>query len=360
MEKKWVSKQLCWEKGQALVFAAVLMGAAVMGFILVSGGGQIVLAKNELQSAADSAALAGGFAMGNGKTDAEIRQQAIDYAQKEPGRTSDTVETPEILLSPDTGKEYRVKVTMRRSVSLPVGTYTISASATAEVSNAGSITNPPPYIIEKPKNLTWNGNHTAHTYAMTMNPTDQYSFGYGDVIYKDSMSWDDYMNFSQYGAGQDVECTLDTDMNYTGPSEGGQQAIDRLKSRLAAGISEGETIDNIHLNDKRLLVYPMVESLPSDEHGFEGYWGVSGWRKIKPSGFVGFWIDHIEYATNRDVAYKWIPYYNQNGTVQQWVKVAYYPNYRVVGYFVKLTLPLGRYSGTGSEFFGTSQVRLVE
>ena len=57
MEKKWVSKQLCWEKGQALILVTVLLGTAVMGFILVSGGGQIVLAKNELQSAADSAAL---------------------------------------------------------------------------------------------------------------------------------------------------------------------------------------------------------------------------------------------------------------------------------------------------------------
>ena len=360
MEKKWVSKQLCWEKGQALILVTVLLGTAVMGFILVSGGGQIVLAKNELQSAADSAALAGGFAMGNGKSNEEIRQQAIIYAQKEPGKTTDTVQMPEILQNPDTGKEYRVKVTLEREVALPVGIYTVSASATAEVSNAGSITNPPPFIIEKPKNLTWNGNHTAHAYARTMNPTDQYSFGYADVIYKTSLDWTEYMNFSQYGAGQDVECTLDTNMNYVGPSEGGKQAIDRLQMRLAQGRAEGETLDNVQLTDKRLLIYPLVDSLPDDEHGYEGDWGVAGWRTIKPTGFVGFWIDHIENATDRDVSYKWVPYYNRNGTVNRYVQVAYYPRHRVVGYFMKLTLPLGRYSGIGSEFFGTSQVRLVE
>lgn len=33
MEKKWVSKQLCWEKGQALILVTVLLGTAVMGFI---------------------------------------------------------------------------------------------------------------------------------------------------------------------------------------------------------------------------------------------------------------------------------------------------------------------------------------
>ena len=82
-----------------------------------------------------------------------------------------------------------------------------------------------------------------------------------------------------------------------------------------------------------LMIIPLVETLPTDRTTRQ-------WQQVKIVGFIGFWLQNIYYG-----GLDW--------------HTNCYKNYRAQGYFVKVTLPAGSYTGYSNRFFGTSQVRLV-
>ena len=81
------------------------------------------------------------------------------------------------------------------------------------------------------------------------------------------------------------------------------------------------------------MIIPLVDKLPNDSNTYKG-------EKVKIVGFIGFWLKNIDY-----------------GGLDYWSNR--YKDYKAQGYFVKITLPAGSYTGYTNRFFGTSQVRLV-
>ena len=346
------------EKGQVLILAAVFLGGAMLMFSYVGGLGQLFTTDSYLQNAADAGALAGGNAMGNAKTTGEITSMAENVAR---GTTPKTDNALIVEVIPDMDKA-QVKVTVQKDVTLIGGlTFTRTATATAAVTTATSISTAPPFVIQAPKDLAWTGNHSQE-YTMKKNPSssEKDTFTYIDVMFKKSYNMQQYLDY--LANGYEDECTLDTPLYYVARAEAGATAVRYFASRFEA--DSNTDINKIKVGDKRLMIIPLVDSfdnVPTNQSD----WSLST-QGLKIVGFIGYWIESIDYGPG----YGDKPYQTVTGWYRdQWGRNCYgtydyypstYPDFKIKGRFVKVSLPAGSYNGYTNKFFGLSTVRLVE
>ena len=324
------------ENGNILLLTAFSLFTLLLFVAMVGTVGSIVAAKSSLQAAADAGALAGASAMGNAKSTDIVRSQTLLFA-KNNLQTGDTVAEPVIT---NTASEAFVSVTTTRkvAVSLPglfddPPTYEVTATAKAQVFNSGSIkSQAPPFVIEAPKNIQWDAaDNYQHSqlYTMQLNPKSKNSFTYANTLFSRRTSWNDYYDLLANGYAD--ECTLDTGLYYLGEAAGGKAAVESFGSRILR--DRNSDVTKVQTGDPRLMIIPLVDKLPNDSNTYQG-------EEVKIVGFIGFWLKNIDY-----------------GRLDYWSDR--YKDYKAQGYFVKITLPAGSYTGYTNRFFGTSQVRLV-
>ena len=323
------------EDGSVLLLTAFALFTLWLFVAMVGTVGSIVAAKSSLQAAADAGALAGASAMGNAKSMDIVRGQAILFAQNNL-QQGDTVEQP-VIVNNDSECSVSVTATRQVEISLPgffenSPTYEVTATARAKVFNSGSISSAPPFVIEAPKNIQWDANDNyqhSQLYTMQINPQSANSFTYANTLFNTRISWNDYYDLLANGYSE--ECTLDTGLYYLSEAAGGRTAVESFGSRIKR--DSNTDVTKAKVGDPRLMIIPLVETLPTDRTTRQG-------QQVKIVGFIGFWLQNLYYGE--------LDWYTNC-----------YKNYRAQGYFVKVTLPAGSYTGYSNRFFGTSQVRLV-
>ena len=324
------------EDGSALLLTAFALFTLLLFVAMVGTVGSIVAAKSSLQAAADAGALAGASALGNAKSTDIVRSQTLLFAQNNL-QAGDTVGEP-VITNTDSEAFVSVTTTRKVAVSLPglfddPPTYEVSATAKAQVFNSGCIkSQAPPFVIEAPKNIQWDATvnyQHSQLYTMQLNPKSKNSFTYANTLFSRRTSWDDYYDLLANGYAD--ECTLDTSLYYLGEAAGGRAAVESFGSRIYQ--DRNSDVRKVQTGDPRLMIIPLVDKLPNDSNTYKG-------EEVKIVGFIGFWLKNIDY-----------------GGLDYWSNC--YKNYKAQGYFVKITLPAGSYTGYTNRFFGTSQVRLV-
>ena len=349
------------EKGQMLALAAVMIGALAVMFSFSLNVGQIVSDKSVLQAAADAGALAGGAKMGDYSTQAEAEPVAKAFTLKNLDNHGEVT----VRANLDTG---RVEVTASREVEIFGGmadNVTVSARSVAEVKAAGDIKYAPPFVIQEPKNMQWTGHggKTTQTYTMQKNAdsNDYTTFTYVDTVFKKPTKQQDYLNLLRYGYQE--QCNLDTTLYYVAQATASATAVQYFGQRV---LDDPNTdVTKAKYGDQRLLIIPLVEHMPQ-------YSASQDWSyrtdNLKITGFIGFWVESIDYGDGygdkpykEETQYYWDPWYGRvSRTYRSYPD--YYPNFKVKGQFVKVTLPRtsGVHSNYNNKYFGTSQVTLVE
>ena len=323
------------ENGNILLLTAFSLFTLLLFVAMVGTVGSIVAAKSSLQAAVDAGALAGASAMGNAKSMDIVRSQAILFAQNNLQK-GDTVGQP-VIVNNDSESSVSVTATRQVEISLPglfenPPTYEVTATAKAKVFNSGSISRAPPFVIEAPKNIQWYANDNyqhSQLYTMQINPRSANSFTYANTLFNAGLDGSNYYDLLANGYSE--ECNLDTGLYYLGEAAGGRTAVESFGSRIHR--DSNTDVTKAKVGDSRLMIIPLVETLPTD-------WTTRQGQQVKIVGFIGFWLQNLYYGE--------LDWYTNC-----------YKNYRAQGYFVKVTLPAGSYTGYSNRFFGTSQVRLV-
>lgn len=313
----------------------VLLGAAALAIDV----GNLALSKTQLQSAVDQAALAGAQALAPGSLNIDqAKADAMAYAHRSPGQASDTVAAPVVNV---TGSVATIQVTTTRTVPsyfariFNNNSNTITASATARVSAAGGIPpGAPPFAIVAPNNIVWQGpsNLWSQTYTMEINPAGTDHFTYVDVFFQNKKDTKLYYNLLANGYSKPL--TLDSQLYWIAPAEGGVTAVNNFASRLTQ--RGNHDITKAKVGDPNLMMLPLLESLPtSATNGPDWSLTTNG---LKIVGFVGFWLDSVH--KGREV----------NGR---------FPNFFATGRFIKIFLPDDTPTVTGGQFFGPATIQLI-
>lgn len=325
------------QNGQAVAFVAVAMAALLAFAGLVVNYGTLAINKTQLQTAADAAALAGAqdLVPGPNYNQTNAQNTAKTYAKLSPGRATDTVDTPKVTQASSTVST--IAVTIRRSVTTLLGTYTLQATATAQAAAAGGIPpGAPPFAIKAPQNIQWRGGPNndlySQDYSMKINPSGENDFTYVDVVFKKPTTYDEY--YKLLSDGYDKSATTKTTLYWVSPAEGGQKSVESFAKRLNEGNSD---ITKAQVGDPRLMMIPLLQTLPtSATNGAD--WSYST-NNLSIVGFVGFWFDSIYLGP---------------------LKNGRYPNFYVKGRFIKISVPPGAPTVTGGQYFGSNQIQLIK
>lgn len=329
--------------GQVLALTAimlpVLVGMAAMSIDL----GYLYVSKSNLQTAADQAALAGGYDLNGGSpSPANAKASALAYARKQPGKTTDSV----VATVTYTSTMKTVKVETSRTLNLffaPVlgkTAGTVTASATARVIPTTSIPpGAPPFVIKAPTNIIWQGGPQGDSYSqpyyMKKNPSDAQDFTYVNGVFKNPTSNNDYLALLANGYSKAV--TLDTVMYHIGPATASETAVNSFASRLTAG--GNQDILQAKAGDRRLMLVPVVTTLSTSTKLWD--YSTSGMKIV---GFVGFWFDSIV-----------------KGKLSTINNSKYYLDYVVTGRFVRVSLPAGTGNVVeGQQWYGLGNLQLVQ
>jgi len=121
------------DRGNVMIVAAacmpIVIGAAAIGVDSI----QLTLAKRELQRAADSAALAGAYAIVQSKTPADAVDRDLTLNNRITLSTTRTVENPTTWGSPSRSDTHAVRVALTASRSTPFWGYFSHSSTTVSV-----------------------------------------------------------------------------------------------------------------------------------------------------------------------------------------------------------------------------------
>jgi Flp pilus assembly protein TadG len=274
------------QKGAALVVFAMGLPIIIGLSSLTIDVGHILTNKAQVAAAVDAAALAGAQELPRFPDDAEDRATMfLKYNGVPNGK--DTVQI-------DFGEENRsIRVAVDREVPLYFGpllgvdSCMVSAAATAKVSIANSV----PWIVPFVLPVTQSFDHTK-TFTMRMygaknryykesaaDPADQ-QMDYMNVGIENT-SFDKYIYYLKYGYQK--RFSVGNDMQYLGPSSGGQASVDAFYDRTRR--DSNRDITQAKLGDPRVMLIPLVETmLPRTTR--EG-------TRMKIVGFVGFFLEEV-------------------------------------------------------------------
>lgn len=281
-------KLLKGQKGAAAMLLAVALPALIGIGALALDIGQIYVNRAQVSTAADAAALAGAQELPRFPEDA--LSGAIDYGQ----RNGTAIQPSGILIS---GNNNTIKVTASREVPLTfarvlgMDTFTVSASATAQVSVAKSVPWIVPFVLPKTQSFDYSKQFTMRMYGKDnpyMKSTDDpaLQMDYMNVGIENT-NISQYIQYLKYGYQKTF--TVGNDMQYLAPSSGGQASVDAFYDRTIRDTNTD--IDEAKIGDPRIMLIPLVETMLSRTTK-EG-------TKMKIVGFVGFFLDevHREYGT---------------------------------------------------------------
>jgi Flp pilus assembly protein TadG len=327
--------------GQVAVLAALFMVVLLGMSALVIDVGFLFVTKTQLQTSADAGALAGADDLNNANP-ATAASTATSYAKMSPGQSTDTV----VIVITNTSSTRQVQVTTSRVVTYffaQVFGYTnstVTATATAAVFPAGSVPSATPFVIEAPQDIVWQGvnNQYSQPYTMEINPVGKTDhFTYVDVVFNNPTSTATY--YSLLTTGNPNSTTLNTQLYYVAPAEGGQKSVQSFTNRISN--DSNSNIANATVGEPRLMMIPLVQTLPtSQQDGSDWSYSTNGLAIV---GFVGFWLDSVYYG----------PLTYVNGS-------PCYKQFNAQGRFIKVALPSGSSNGFGTQFFGPGQVSLIK
>jgi Flp pilus assembly protein TadG len=286
-----IMKLLKCQKGAALVVFAMGLPIIIGLSSLTIDVGHILTNKAQVSAAADAAALAGAQELPRFPADSEDR--AITFLER------NGVPFDERNVAISWGADNRtIKVAAARDVPLYFGplfgvnSYRVAAAATAKVSIANSVPWIVPFVLPKTQSFDHTKTFTMRMYgaqnryytATAADPADQ-QMDYMNVGIENT-SFDKYIYYLKYGYQK--KFSVGNDMQYLGPSSGGQASVDAFYDRTVR--DSNRDITKAKLGDPRVMLIPLVESmLPRTTR--EG-------TKMKIVGFVGFFLDevHREYG----------------------------------------------------------------
>lgn len=312
------------------VFAiVVLIGASA----LVVDFGFRALTKQRLQAAADQAALAGAQSSNNTTpNEANIKSKAKEYAQKAPGTSTDVVNPKVTVKSSGVLVEIEVKRTVPSFFAQDGGaTITASARAVAVPANVLPAKIAAPFAIQKIPNMDWVNDNYTNQYKMKINPTNDHEFKYTNICFKNPTTNEEYWNtlLNNYNRKLTIDDTLYSWSDATGSENGVNQFAARLKA------DKNSDYTNITVGEKRLMMVPVIEKMPIGQAKYST-------ANLKIIGFVGFFFEDIK-----------------KGEMVTIDGVNYYPNFEVIGRFVKVVLPPSPATSSATSFYGPVSVYLV-
>ena len=274
------------QKGAALVVFALGLPVIIGLSSLTIDVGNILANKAEVSAAADAAALAGAQELPRFPADSEDR--AIAFLER------NGVPYAEGNVDIAWGADNRsIKVTAARDVPLyfapflGVNTYRVSASATAQVCIANSVPWIVPFVLPKTQSFDHTKTFTMRMYgaknryytATAADPADQ-QMDYMNVGIENT-SFNQYIYYLKYGYQK--KFSVGNDMQYLGPSSGGQASVDAFYDRTVRDSNRDST--KAQLGDPRVMLIPLVETMLPRTTA-EG-------TKMKIVGFVGFFLDEV-------------------------------------------------------------------
>lgn len=367
--KPWQWKS---RKGATLLFFAIALPVMLAMSALVIDVGELYVTKTQLQTAADQGALAGCQDISGGyPSEVNASLNATNFAKTTPGRSTDTVTATVTYV---VNGEKSVKVETSRQADLFFAKIfgkniaTVKTAAKAQVVAATGIPpGAPPFVIQAPTNIIWQGGPKNDSYSQPfyekINPTGATDFTYVDVVFQKPTSYSAYLDLLRDGYSQAM--TMQTKMYHIAPASGGKESVESFASRLSA---PGNTdVLQAQAGDARLMLIPIVTTLPT----LTQTWTYST-NGLGIVGFIGFWFDAISFDGNPANETTT----GQNVTVivgyDPWgrpiralrgldTRTNTYPNFYVRGRFVRVPLPVG--SGTpipGQQWYGTGSVKLVD
>ena len=328
-------------RGQVVILAALMVTALAGMSALVIDVGNLMMTKSQLQTAADAAALAGANDLNN-SSPSTASTTATSYAKMKPGQSTDNV----TVSVTNTLTTREVQVTAGRVASflfapiIGISSSTVSASATAAVYPAGSVPSAPPFVIQAPQDIVWQGPNSQYsqTYTMEINPAGKANhFTYVDVVFAKPTSNNTYLSLLTNGNPNST--TLSTQLYYVAPAEGGQTSVQSFANRISN--DHNSNIANATVGEPRLMMIPLVQTLPTaQQDGPDWSYSTKGLQIV---GFVGFWLDSVTFG----------PLTYVNGS-------PCYKQFYAQGRFIKIALPAGSSSSFGNQFFGPGQVALTK
>lgn len=277
------------QKGAAALLLVTILPVLIGVGALALDMGQIYVSRAEVSAAADAAALAGAQELPRFPADA--KSEAIEYGAK-----NGTAISPANIQIGGTNNN-TIKVTASREVPLTFArifgmeSFTVTASATAQVSVAKSVPWIVPFVLPKTQYFDYSKQFTMRMFGKDnpyMKPGDDPSLqmDYMNVGIENT-NFSQYIQYLKYGYQKTF--TVGNDMQYLAPSSGGRDSVDAFYDRTVR--DPNTDIDEAKIGDPRIMLIPLVETmLPRDTR--EG-------TKMKIVGFVGFFLEevHREYGT---------------------------------------------------------------
>lgn len=290
------------ENGQSMVIFAVALVAVLATCALSIDVGVMALTKSNLQTAADSAALAGAQALPDDPEEAE------SLARKYAAENGDPSDEVTVSISEDdraiTVDIHRTSDTQFAKI-LDVNKTRSHATATANIGIAASVPWIVPFVIPKPAIFDYD-----HVYVMRMYgagpyassyqyPSDYRSkyaawpkskpypwqFDYMNVKIKagsnPSIEYQDYLSYLRNGYRETF--SVGQEMLYYAPSSGGKESVNTFASRITADSNQDHT--KAKVGDARVMLIPVVEKLlPRNTREN---------AKVEIIGFVGFFLQKV-------------------------------------------------------------------
>jgi Flp pilus assembly protein TadG len=298
------------EDGQSLILVALLM-VVILGFAaLTIDVGMMSLTKDDLQIAADAAALAGAQEL------PDYPDQAKTVAQNYATANGKSGDDMTVTIGAD-NKSITVKVTRTENMSfarvLGVNSSTGSAIATASIGVAASVPWIVPFVIAKPAAFQYNqvyvmrmyGSGDFWDYSQTGYPNNYsypsdynndavyknyplsnrypYQLDYMNVYIEQNTDFNDYIYWLEYGYHKTF--SINQNMYYYAPSSGGTQSVDAFARRASRDPNTDYT--KAKLGDGRVMLVPVVEKM------LKRSTNTNGTVPIKIIGFVGFFIEEV-------------------------------------------------------------------
>jgi Flp pilus assembly protein TadG len=320
---KNLTKTKKFENGQILILVAFMMiGLLGVTALIIDVGGKN-LARTQLQSSADAAALAGARNLPDNPTGA--RSAAITNA----AANGISTENVTITIASD-NKSITVAVNRIAPAffgkALGLSDSTVSADATAQVGIAASVPWIVPFAIAKPPLFNYADVYVLRMYGAgsTLDYPSTPNIGYpNNYKYPNSYTSDlyyhdfglnsrypyqfDYMNvyivtgiddhgdpiFYNYGPdyqeylrnGYHKSFLIDQKMYYYAPSTGSQTAVDIFAQRVTNDTNTDYT--KAKVGDSRVILIPLVESMLKRNTRTDGS------VEMTIIGFVGFFIQEV-------------------------------------------------------------------
>ena len=270
-------------RGSVLIIAALSLTMMLAISTLVIDVGNIYLNKTQLSNAADATVLAAAQELPNDSVAAQT--VANKYAMQN-GKKGDVVTT---TISAD---NKTIQVLISRNVNLifaqffGINTFNASATATAQVSSAGSVPWSVPFVIVKPAAFDYTHEFTMRMYD-ARNPYGQYEFDYMNIGI-DGIDFNNYLDYLQNGYVHTL--ALNQNVQYYAPSSGGKVSVDAFYDRTVRDTNTDYT--KAKVGDARVMLIGLVDKM-LDRNTQQG-------KNMKLVGFVGIYLEnvHRDYGTN--------------------------------------------------------------